>query len=242
MSVTMDSYDTTHHTGSASQTAQYKQFILADHSQQLWELLSAQHDNRRLDIVLDNSGFELFCDLCFAEWLLSVNLVSQVVLHCKQLPWFISDATQRDVNWTLDQLISSNNPSLCSLGRKWKSRLEDGAFLLTDHPFWTSSYSYDAMKEKAADLYTFLGESRVALFKGDLNHRKLIGDRNWLYTKPFSDALQGFHPTNVCSLRTLKADLVAGLPAEAATRAAAECSDWMTTGKYAVVLVSKVHQ
>ena len=188
MSVTMDSYDTTHHTGSASQTAQYKQFILADHSQQLWELLSAQHDNRRLDIVLDNSGFELFCDLCFAEWLLSVNLVSQVVLHCKQLPWFISDATQRDVNWTLDQLISSNNPSLCSLGRKWKSRLEDGAFLLTDHPFWTSSYSYDAMKEKAADLYTFLGESRVALFKGDLNHRKLIGDRNWLYTKPFSDA------------------------------------------------------
>ena len=240
MSVTMDSYDTTHHTGSASQTAQYKQFILAEHSQQLWELLSAQHDNRRLDIVLDNSGFELFCDLCFAEWLLSVNLVSQVVLHCKQLPWFISDATQHDVNWTLDQLISSNNPSLCSLGRKWKSRLEDGAFLLTDHPFWTSSYSYDAMKEKAADLYTFLGESRVALFKGDLNHRKLIGDRNWLYTKPFSDALQGFHPTNVCSLRTLKADLVAGLPAGAATRAAAECSDWMTTGKYAVVLVSKV--
>ena len=240
MSATMDSYDTTHHTGSADQAKQLDHFILADQSQHLWEVMSTHQDGYRLDIVLDNAGFELFCDLCFAEWLLSNGLVSRVVLHCKQLPWFISDATQHDINWTLDQLISSPTTSLSFLGNRWRSRLDDGTFSLTDHPFWTSSYGYDDMKKVAPDLYSLLSESQVVLFKGDLNYRKLTGDRNWSYTKPFCDVLQNFQPTSVCSLRTLKADLVVGLPEGVAKRAASEYAEWMTSGKYAVILVSKV--
>lgn len=235
MSATMDSYDTTHHVGAMGQTAQLQPFILADHSDQLWELLSGSHDRLRVDIVLDNAGFELFCDLCFAEWLLTAGLASQVLLHCKHLPWFISDSTQRDVHWTLDQLSSS--AALNTLGHRWKGRLKDGSFLLTDHPFWTTSYEYAAMKGVAPDLYSSLEQSQLVVFKGDLNYRKLVGDRNWRYMEPFSEALQGFHPTNLCTLRTLKADLVAGLPEGTALRAASECREWMIMGKYAVLQV-----
>ena len=240
MSVTMDSYDTSHHVGGAGQAAQLQQFILADHSQQLWELLSSNHEGLKVDIVLDNAGFELFCDLCFAEWLLTAGVASRVTLHCKQMPWFISDATQHDVHWTLDQLSSSSTSTLNTLGHRWKVRLNNGSFCLTDHPFWTTCYEYAAMKGVAPDLYSSLEQSHLVVFKGDLNYRKLIGDRNWLYTEPFSSALQGFHPTNLCSLRTLKADLVAGLPEGAAQRAVSECKDWMIVGKYAVLQVHRV--
>lgn len=242
MSVTMDTYDTTHHTGTDSQTVQLSSFILTDHTEKIWELLTLDHasQNRRVDFILDNAGFELFCDLCFAEWLLCKRLVNTIVLHCKQIPWFISDTNQRDVRWTLEQLSTAGPTPLAILAKKWKQRLLDGSFVLTDHSFWTTSYVFSELQGIASDLHTNLSQSHLLIFKGDLNYRKLVGDRNWSYTTSFSEALQGFHPTNICSLRTLKADLVAGLPPGAAKRAASESKDWMITGKYAVIQVHKI--
>lgn len=48
--------------------------------------------NKRVDIVLDNSGFELVTDLALADWLVSVSpFCDQVVFHPKLMPWFVSD-------------------------------------------------------------------------------------------------------------------------------------------------------
>ena len=93
------------------------------------------------------------------------------------------------------------------------------------------------MKTVAPELYSLLSESFLIIFKGDLNYRKLLADRNWMYTQDFSIALGGFQPTNVCALRTLKADLVTGLPPGVAEKTAKENKDWMITGQYAVLQV-----
>jgi len=216
--------------------------VLADHSAALWGLLELVRrpptaNQRQIDFVLDNAGFEIFADLCFAEWLLSAGLADKIQFHCKQLPWFVSDALIKDFNWTLETLHSQENKTLSSLGEKWKHRLKDGSFVVVDHAFWTTSYEYAAMKSVAPDLYKMLSESHLVFFKGDLNYRKLLADRNWLYTENFNMALGGFEPTNLCALRTLKADLVTGLPPGAAERAAKENKDWMITGQYAVLQV-----
>ena len=83
------------------------------------------------------------------------------------------------------------------------------------------------MEGVAPDLYHSLLSAYLVIFKGDLNYRKLVGDHNWSYTERFSTALAGFEPTNVAALRTLKADLVAGLPPGAASRAQNENKNWM---------------
>ena len=237
MSVTMDSYDTTHQL----KTSELQHKVLANHSQKLWEVLSSSHKrSSTAGIVLDNSGFELFTDLCFAEWLLSTRLAKNVILHCKSLPWFISDVTEKDFHWTLDQLCSSDNPSLSHLGQKWQQRLKSGSLVIVADPFWTTSYEYASMSKVAPALYKSLSSSFVVIFKGDLNYRKLLSDRNWMYTEEFTTALEGFVPTSICALRTLKADLVAGLPAGAADQASNELpGEWMVSGQYAVVQVVK---
>ena len=249
MMASVDEYDSTHeevplHRSDSHEAQRLRTNVLADHSTALWELMKLIKQpksdvslKRRIDFVLDNAGYEIFADVAFADWLLSVKLADQIHFHCKKLPWFVSDALIKDLNWTIEQLCSSSDTVLSNLGQKWKSRIKDGSFVVSDHPFWTTSYEYAAMKTVAPDLYSLLSESFLIIFKGDLNYRKLLADRNWMYTQDFSIALGGFQPTNVCALRTLKADLVTGLPPGVAEKAAQENKDWMITGQYAVLQV-----
>ena len=190
---------------------------------------------KRVDIVLDNASFELFTDLCLAEFLVNMKLVNQVVFHCKQLPWFVSDVSQQDVYWMLDQMMTSEHPDIATLGKMWKDHLTDGVWVLTDHVFWTTPYEFAAMKMVSADLYTQLQESSLVIFKGDLNYRKLVADRNWLYATPFSESLGGFHPASVCALRTLKADLVTGINEDKVIAAKNKTTEWMINGQNAVI-------
>jgi len=69
----------------------------------------------RIDIVLDNAGFELVTDLCLAELLMSRSLADVIHFHVKQIPWFVSDVTLDDWNWTLSRLsLSSTDRSSSS--------------------------------------------------------------------------------------------------------------------------------
>lgn len=251
---TMDNYDTSQvqlSDGSPSAISPSEQMqlmrtnLLSDHTSILWDLVEllrqpkSSSESRRIDLVLDNCGLELFSDICLADWLLHTGLADKVMFHCKQMPWFVSDAMIKDFKWTLSELLSSEDKNLSTLGERWGGRVRDGSFVVTDHPFWTTSFEYAAMESVASDLYNILSKSYLVIFKGDLNYRKLLADRNWLYTENFSIALGGFAPTNICALRTLKADVVTGLPPGVAAKAAGESKDWMVKGQYAVCQVNR---
>ena len=55
--------------------------LLADHSERVW--LEVSRRGGRMDLVLDNAGFELVTDLCLADFLVTSGLASKVVLHAK---------------------------------------------------------------------------------------------------------------------------------------------------------------
>ena len=213
--------------------------ILSDDTEQIWELIEkGRGTKKRLCYVLDNSGFELFTDLCFADWLTVSNSVTEIHFEMKNIPWFVSDVTPSDLHWTLEQLKSSHTHNLKVLAERWIGYFKDKTWTFGHHPFWTLAHQFSTMHSVAPDLYSAIASSYLVILKGDLNYRKLLGDRDWPHTTPFKQALEHFSPTNVVALRTLKADLVCGLKEGTAELTAKESDKWMVNGEYAVIQMS----
>ncbi|KAJ8009574.1 hypothetical protein DPEC_G00090290 [Dallia pectoralis] len=227
-----------------------KSFILVDDSNMVWSALSSaqkqgadgQINPVRVDIVLDNAGFELVTDLVLADFLVSSGLAKEVRFHGKSIPWFVSDVTAHDFQWTIRQTLAANHKWMSKSGVQWHSYVREGVWSYHDHPFWTMPHEYCDMAGDAPDLYTTLQGSNLVLFKGDLNYRKLSGDREWEHTVPFDRALRGFQPAPLCSLRTLKANVQMGLQPGQGENLSAQDPGWMTSGKYAVIQFSSPHR
>ena len=154
--------------------------------------------DRRVDIVLDNAGFELFVDLILAGYLLCTKLATHVVLHPKSIPWFVSDVIPKDLAELLevvadpqtfyrssDDEIRSEGPqsltekeaaNLKFLFENWSQLHGEGKIILRPNRFWTHAGSFWRMPKLALELYEDLKESELVIFKGDLNYRKLTGD------------------------------------------------------------------
>lgn len=216
-----------------------KPFILINDMERLWSLLSRYKRAEgspavRVSFVLDNSGFELLTDLVLADFLLASNLATEICFYGKMIPWFVSDATVHDFKWLMEQAKLSGHKWVSKCGELWGKYLETGQWVYRDHIFWTLPHEFCAMAQVAPDLYAELQQAQLVLFKGDLNYRKLTGDRKWEFTVPFHQALNGFHPTPLCSIRTLKAEVQVGLQPGQGEQLCASEPTWLTTGKYGV--------
>lgn len=144
---------------------------------------------RRVDFVLDNAGFELFADLILAGYLLSTGLATTVILHPKDFPWFVSDVVPtdfRDLLLALQQaetffqsdpaFTAEELDNLSFLYQNWTSLHQEGKLVIQTHPFWTHGGSHWRLSKTAPDLYEDLKKSDLVVFKGDLNYRKLLAD------------------------------------------------------------------
>lgn len=191
----------------------------------------------KVDIVLDNAGFELYVDLILAGFLLSTGLANNIILHSKSIPWFVSDVVPADFGALLNILASPQTFDSVSEGEMFTRRnieplvpkeldaLEfvfqqltgfhnEGQIILRENRFWTEAGSFWRLPGTATQLYNDLKESDLVIFKGDLNYRKLTGDAKWDPTTPFTKSLgpmgQG-SGVNILSLRTCKSDVIVGL-------------------------------
>ncbi|KAF4545161.1 uncharacterized protein LTHEOB_5572 [Lasiodiplodia theobromae] len=228
--------------GSEARKASEKNIVVNDLEAAYKVLLDAKKagkKDRRVDIVLDNAGFELFVDLILAGYLLSAGLATNVVLHPKSMPWFVSDVLPQDFGALLNALANpqafyttqtdddkhaERTPQPLSqkeveelefLFQRWGGFHAEGQLTIRPNRFWTEGGSYWRLPKTAPSLYEDLKESELVIFKGDLNYRKLTGDANWDPTTPFVEAIGPLGPKSgvrVLALRTCKADVVVGLP------------------------------
>lgn len=163
---------------------------------------------RRVDIVLDNAGFELFVDLILAGYLLSSGLATLVVLHPKSIPWFVSDVLPSDFSELLnaladprrfyetpseDDVLQGKTPAALSdkelgdltfLFQNWSQLYAEGEVILRPNRFWTLPGSFWRLPAEAKELHEDLKTSNLVIFKGDLNYRKLTGDVSLHCTQP----------------------------------------------------------
>lgn len=91
------------------------------------------------------------------------------------------------------------------------------------------------MQEISPELYLMMSLSKLLIFKGDLNYRKLVGDLNWPLNERFQVALRGFQPTSFVALRTCKADVQLEVDHNLAEKITKLDPKWMVNGKWAVI-------
>ncbi|KAK4687596.1 damage-control phosphatase, subfamily III, partial [Tremellales sp. Uapishka_1] len=234
--------------GASAMEKNRRNIIVNDIDRVYRHLTDLATSHRRIDIVLDNAGFEFFTDLIYASYLLHAGLASHIVLHTKSFPWFVSDVTPGDVSTCLDDLERSDifpgRTSLDPVGRLLRSHFSKGEISVMDHPFWTTASPFQSLPTEAPDLYANLCQSDLVVFKGDLNYRKLTNDGRWPYTTPFTTALGsiGAHSgLRILALRTNKSDVCVGLLSEDQVKQLDEEAPnqaWVRNGKYAVVSYS----
>ncbi|KAI0322978.1 DUF89-domain-containing protein [Amylostereum chailletii] len=228
--------------------------ILGNHLNQLWDSVKETRDKTggRIDFVLDNAGFELYCDCVYADFLIQSGLASQVRFHGKRFAWFVSDVTKKDWEWLLNTMVygqlfphasEQERESLRQLGERWKKYEREGKWVYEQHPFWCTGYTFWELHSEAPDLFLHLSRSDLVIFKGDLNHRKLTYDCAAPASTPFDIAIgpmaNAAGAPKICSLRTIKSDVVVGLETEEmAEKLDKEEPGWKISGKYAVVLLS----
>ncbi|MFE9452263.1 damage-control phosphatase ARMT1 family protein [Streptomyces sp. NPDC006739] len=207
--------------------------LVADDSERLWSLLP-HSGTGTLCLVADNAGRELIPDLLLIAHLLAEQRIGRAVLHVKPYPYYVSDATTADVVDALRRLVSAPGAA-AGYGRRLWSAMADGRLAVRAHPFSCAPLSYDAMP---SDLRAEFAGATLTIVKGDLNYRRLVGDRWWPPTTPFQD-VTAYFPGPVATLRTLKSDVITGLTAATETALdAAESGRWRTAGTHALVQVS----
>lgn len=81
------------------------------------------------DIVLDNAGYELFNDLCFADYLVQAGFAKKIIFHGKAIPWFVSDVTPVDFTAIFEVLLNQiKSDHVVTLVHAWSKYLENGIF------------------------------------------------------------------------------------------------------------------
>eukprot|EP01031_Cornospumella_fuschlensis_P032752 gene32752-39592_t len=210
-------------------------YILDNHMQEVVHYLldeMADKANVRIDIVLDNAGYELVSDLFLVYLLLVLGVAGEVRLHTKAHPTFVSDATTADVLFTIDYLAGySSNPEVVAFGGTLKRFVEEGKLVILDDLFWCQPRLFWDLPPALADS---LSQSDLVILKGDANYRRAVGDCPWTHSVPAKDVLS-YWPAPVCALRALKSEVACGISAEQEARAAQLDERWLVSGKWAVV-------
>ena len=170
-------------------------------------------------------------DLLLADHLLDTDRATRVVVHVKAYPYFTSDATMADVLASVRRLRSG--PAAEAGHRLWHA-LRSGGLVVSAHPFSVAPRSYHDMP---ADLAADFAAATVTIMKGDLNYRRLVGDRTWPADTPFEEVTNYF-PGPVVALRTLKSDVVVGVPRDVLTTLDETGEPWRTSGAHALVQVN----
>ena len=203
--------------------------LIADDSQAVWEIVRDLAGP--VHFVCDNAGTELAADLCLADWLIQ-DRGAVVCLQVKYHPTFVSDATEADVHQIIDRFASVDaSLQRRELARRLSAALSGGRLIITPDLFWNSPLSFDKLPDRIRSAFA---EAEMIVIKGDMNYRRLLGDK----VVPAADPLQRWAPgvpAPTVMLRTMKGDPIAGIDPVRLRALDREHPDWRTAGKHGVI-------
>jgi hypothetical protein len=203
--------------------------LLIDHTDAVKKLVMG--GLRRVDFINDNVGSDLLFDIALADFLLVQGWAREVVFHLKDRPFFVSDASPADVRLTLTLLRDAPNSLVRAFGVRVGGHVAGGRLILQDNLFWTS---YRMFCDFPPPLREDLSSAGLVILKGDVNYRRLLGDRHWPHTARLED-IAGYFPAPFLVLRPLKGEIMVGLQSGQAEALTAEDPDWLINGQRGIL-------
>jgi hypothetical protein len=206
-----------------------RHLILIDHTAEVAAWLA--RGVAQVDFINDNVGADLLFDLVLADFLLQQGWVRAITFHLKDRPFFVSDAMPEDAQATVALLQAAVHPALKRLGGRLAEHLAASRLVFATDPFWATCLMHGQMPPH---LRAKLAHSALVILKGDVNYRRLLDDAHWPHTARMED-ITGYFPAPFVTLRTLKSEIMVGLPPGRAEALAVEDPAWLTNGKYGVI-------
>jgi hypothetical protein len=201
--------------------------VVRDDSADLWKHLSAEAS---VIVVADNAGRELIADLLLMDHLLEKDLAGSISLHLKPRPYYVSDATTGDLVSCLRRLTDACGAA-ATISQRLRAAMADRRLTVDVNDFYCAPWSYHRMP---ASLRHAFEHASAVVMKGDLNYRRLVGDRHWPPTTSFEEVTDYF-PAPVVALRTLKSDVVVGVEPARLERLDATAESWRTNGRFGLI-------
>ncbi|RLN55284.1 hypothetical protein BBP00_00008563 [Phytophthora kernoviae] len=211
------------------------ELLLVDHSDEIISYLEQKAaetsgpKNLRVEFICDNVGTELLLDLAMTDYLLTHDWCGKVTFNVKAEPLYVSDVMIPDVHeYIAEMQRPTRTPEVQELGKRLAEHVRTQQLVIRADDYW-NMYTY--YWEMPTELQTRLAkEATLVILKGDLNYRRLLGDRMWPPSTPVLDVMPYF-PTAFVAFRILKSGLVVGIPEETVERLEKDDPDWRYNGK-----------
>jgi hypothetical protein len=209
--------------------------LIVDDSPDLWRRVR-ESAPLRLGFLTDNAATELLHDLVLIDHLLERGLISGLTLHVKRYPFFISDATSEDVVDCLTRL-RNGPPAASAIAERLFDAYGQERLQVDEAGLFVAPISYRELDQRyPGALAAALAGEDLVIAKGDLNYRRLAGDRHWHGNERFADVLDYF-PAPLGTLRTVKSEVVVGVDQSSLDALAASDPQWRGNGRHAMIQV-----
>ncbi|GAB5367482.1 hypothetical protein AAMO2058_001234000 [Amorphochlora amoebiformis] len=153
--------------------------LISDDSPKVWQALTRSEKisgNRKVVFFNDNAGLEIVSDLSLAHFLLKSGQVQTVEFKVKPYPFFVSDATPKDVEETIEYLKTEAGEESRIVGEELSTFLAQGKLKLIQEEFLASGLAMWEMPEALRE--ELKTTTDLVIVKGDLMYRKLLGNLN----------------------------------------------------------------
>ncbi len=208
-----------------------RDFILADDSAEALDWIFSRKI-QRVDLLMDNAGFEMLSDLSMMTFLLEQGVVDQVVLHVKPYPIFVSDVIEADIHHCIRLLKGQEKkyPALASFGEQLERFWTEDKIEIMSEGFWGLPLAFWEMD---TEVEQNLSKAELIISKGDANYRRLIGDLHWSPFTPFG-AVVSYLPAPLLAIRVVKSEPGVGFSEQKYNRMTQTDPEWMKNGKWGI--------
>ena len=190
---------------------------------------------KNVHIIVDNCGIELISDMILGLYMLEQLGINELYLHFNILPIFVSDVIKSDVEDAMELIAGDGkDENRNEIVRKYRKYREEGRIIETADVFWNMPIPFKNAPEAIMHDVFNAASTGLVIFKGDLNYRRLVEDRQWKINELLEDRIK-YIKNPVLVLRSLKSNVLLGVDCETSSQKDEAYPSWKTTGDFGII-------